>query len=110
MGNNVNTIPSADNNMNYSIRWISFQSLQNTIDAQIPKNGKAGKSLKVSKSEPTYIIVENDVWNRYVKVDSKKLRRLKGAEITDEIKKKRLQEKLDRKYYQEKNSDDSYNR
>ncbi len=109
MGKNVNTIPSTDN-MNYSIRWISFQSLQNSIDAQIPKMGKAGKSLNISKAEPTYIIMENDVWNRCVKVDQNKIKKLKGAEITNEAEKKRLKKKRDRKYYQEKNSHNSYTR
>lgn len=110
MGNHVNTIPSTNNDMGYSIRWMSFQSLQNAIDAKIPENGKAGKFPKTSKAEPTYIIVENETWNRYVKVDSKKLKKLKGAEITDDGKKKRLQKKLDRKYLQEKDSHNSYAR
>lgn len=111
MGNNVNTIPLTNEDMGYSFRIVSLESIQHTLDIKIPDNAKEGRlPKKVSKSEPTYIIVENDVWNRCVKVDSKKLRKLKGAEVTDEAKKKRLQEKLARKYYQEKNSNDLYNR
>jgi hypothetical protein len=103
MVKNVNTVPSR-NNMEYTIRWMSFESKQNSIEAKVPENGKAGKLPNVSKVEPTYIIEENGNFNRYEKVDSKKLRKIKGAIIKDEEKKKRIQHLFDKKYNQERDS------
>lgn len=99
MGNNVNTIPSIDNS-SISIRWLTFSPTKdNEIDAKKLKIGKGGYVPEVGKeAKNTYIIVKNDVWDRYVKVDSKKLRKIPGATIKSEEKRKACEKRLEQKY------------
>lgn len=107
MGNNVNTIPSIDNN-SISIRWLTFSSTkENKIDAKKLKIGKDGYVPKVGKKvEPTYIIEKNDVWDRYIKVDEKKLKKVPGSTIKSEEKIKNFEKRRSQKYKQK----DSFNR
>lgn len=107
MGNNVNTIPSIDNN-SISIRWLTFSSTrENEIDAKKLKIGKDGYVPKVGKKvEPTYIIEKNDVWDRYIKVDEKKLKKIPGSTIKSEEKIKNFEKRRSQKYKQK----DSFNR
>ena len=109
MGNNVNTLPSIDSN-SISIRWLTFSPTRdNEIDAKKLKIEKGGYVPEVGKeAKDTYIIVENDVWHRCVKVDPKKLRKMQGATIKSAEKIKTCERRLEQKYH--KNKKDSINR
>lgn len=107
MGNNVNTIPSIDNNSS-STRWLTFSlTKENKIDAKKLKRGKDGYVPKVGKKvEPTYIIEKNDVWDRYIKVDETKLKKIPGSTIKSEEKIKNFEKRISQKYKQK----ESFNR
>ena len=99
MGTNVNTIPSS-NNMDYSIRWVSFESNQNEIDAKKLKIEGKGKLPNVGKVGTTYIVEKNGLWERCIK-QADKLRRIAGATIKDKAKAKRCKERIEAKYEKE---------
>lgn len=107
MGNNVNTLSSIDSN-SISIRWLTFSPTRdNEIDAKKLKIGDGRYVPEVGKeTENTYIIVKNDVWDRYVKVDSRKLKKIQGATINSEEKRKACERRLEQKYHKK----DSINR
>lgn len=96
MGTNVNTIPSS-NNMDYSIRWVSFESNQNEIDAKKLKVEGKGKLPNVGKVGTVYIVEKEGVWERCVK-HADKLRRIAGATIKNKAKAKRCKERIEAKY------------
>lgn len=96
MGTNVNTIPSS-NNMEYSIRWVSFESNQNEIDAKKLKVEGRGKLPNVGKVGTTYIIEKDNVWERCIK-HADKLRRIAGATIKDKVKARKCKERIEAKY------------
>ncbi|MBP3502103.1 MAG: hypothetical protein J6K42_01290 [Clostridia bacterium] len=107
MGKNVNTKPSIDNN-SISIRWLTFwPTRDNQIGAKKLKIGKDGYTPKVGKKvEPTYIIEKNNVLERYIKVDEKKLKKIPGATIKSEKNIKHLKKIISQKYSQK----DSFSR
>lgn len=100
MGNNVNTKPSTNNRM--FIRWLIFSpTRENEINAKKLKSGKEGYVPNVDKEVGnTYIIENNNVWDRHVKVDSKKVRKIPGATITSKEKIKDCERRRDEKYHQ----------
>lgn len=104
MGTNVNTIPSSDD-MGYSIRWVSFESNQKSIDAKKLKVEGKGKLPNVGKVGTTYIVEKDSVWERCIK-QADKLRRIAGATVKNRAKAKRFSERLERKYSKELSAED----
>ena len=96
MGSNVNTIPSNEE-VGYSINWLSFQSSERSIDAKKLVNSGKGRVPNCSKADVTFIINRDNEWERCHKVDDK-LKIMKGAAVTNETKKSRFAQRLEKKY------------
>lgn len=91
MENNVNTLPSKENNR-ISINWMIFNPKEKEIDAKKLNIGKGAYIPKIENVEKTYIIEKNNVWMRCAKI-ANKLKRIStvGSEGKIEMFKKRME-------------------
>lgn len=91
MENNVNTLPSKENNR-ISINWMIFNPKE--IDAKKLKIGKGAYIPKIENVEKTYIIEKNNVWMRCAKI-ANKLKRISTVGSEEKINK--FKERMARK-------------
>ena len=73
MENNVNTLPSKENNR-ISINWMIFNPKEKEIDAKKLKIGKGAYIPKIENVEKTYIIEKISIkcfWTRNSRTDRK---------------------------------------
>ncbi len=85
MENNVNTLPSKENNR-ISINWMIFNPKEKEIDAKKLKIGKGAYIPKIENVERTYIIEKNNVWMRCAKI-ANKLKRISTVGSEEKINK-----------------------
>ena len=107
MAINVNTLPSNDSN-SISIRWLTFRPAKDKINAKKLKIEKDGYIPELGKAKDTYIVENNDIWLRCIKV-ANKLKKIPRATIKSEEKISNCEKRMVEKY-KNKTSKASINR